>query len=194
MLPLTEMHEMRAFHTFPPQGAHSFCLTANTSAQADVEAALAAMAPHASCERLEMVWHSGGRPINLVPTKRLPSLPHVRRMVVTLDARSMARLSLPMPNLEELTLPETPEMFAPLVPRAVALVPTDNGAVPFPALRRLSVAAIALVMAASTGAGAGFGWESGWLPAWGVPAALLAPMPVQAALWLLPTVRGSCKQ
>ena len=148
LLLLTEVHGVCLC---PPQGEHSFCLTANTSSQADVEAALAAMAPHAACPRLEMVWRSGGRPINLAPTKRLPSLPHVRRMEVTLDERSMARLSLPMPRLEELTLPATPEMFAPPVPRATAFIPASNGAVPFPALRRLSVTAIALIIDGSTG-------------------------------------------
>lgn len=80
------------------------------------------MAPHAGCERLELHWHPQSlQPVALEASQRLPSLPHVRRMRTSVANRTMVSLSLPMPRLEELTLPEVPEMFAPFVTRAVAL-------------------------------------------------------------------------
>ena len=133
-------------------GGRSFTLVASSPARDGTEAALAAVAPHAACERLEIDWcTTGGQGFDLVPTKRLPSLPHVRRMRACLDEGTMARFSLPMPRLEELTLPETPEMFAPIVSRAVGLVPPSNArSQPFPALRRLSVTTIGLVLNIAT--------------------------------------------
>lgn len=133
-------------------GGRSFTLIASSPAHDGAEAALAAVAPHAACERLEIDWRTtGGQGFDLVPTKRLASLPHVRRMRARLDEGTMARFSLPMPRLEELTLPETPEMFAPIVSRAVGLVPPSNArSQPFPVLRRLSVTTRALVLHTST--------------------------------------------
>lgn len=140
---------LKALATLRLQGGGlSLTLIASTPARSDAEAALAAMASHAGCERLEMDWRTtGGQPFDLMSTKRLPSLPHVRRMRVRLDQDTMARFSLPMPLLEELALPETPEMFAPFVSRAVALVPANHAmSPPFPALRRLSVTTTALIL------------------------------------------------
>ena len=130
----------------------SFSLIASSPAADGTEAALAAVAPHAACERLEIDWRTtGGQGFDLVPTKRLASLPHVRRMRARLDEGTMARFSLPMPRLEQLTLPETPEMFAPVVSRAVGLVaPSNARTAPFPALRRLSVTTRALVWHSAT--------------------------------------------
>lgn len=122
-----------------------------------MEAALAAMAPHAGCQRLELVWHSrGSRPVELLASRRLASLPHVRSMEMSLMDRTMASLSLPMPSLEELRLPEVPEMFAPIVTRGVALGVQGRG-VPYPRLRRLSVASTAVILNPAAGGRGGRG-------------------------------------
>ena len=110
------------------------------------------MAPHAGCQRLELdVRQAGVTSFNLVPGKRLSSLPHVRRMRVRLDGSTMGRFSLPMPRLEELSLPETKKNFAPLAAYCVWVSQARNArSAPFPALRRLSVTTAALVWHTST--------------------------------------------
>lgn len=78
------------------------CLIASTPAQADAEAALAAVAPHAACESVEVVWHPQGWQVDIVAGPRLRSLPHVRRLRVQLMRSALFTLALPMPRLEEL--------------------------------------------------------------------------------------------
>lgn len=144
-----------AHNPYEQGGARSLTLIASTTATSDVEAVLAAVAPHASCERLELVWHPAGPPVELGPSQRLQSLPHVRRMSMHHMRPVLVSLWLPMPRLEELDLPETPEMFAPFVTRAVALGVRGSAvctAPPFPALRRLSVATTALLVNPAAGA------------------------------------------
>ncbi|KAI7843344.1 hypothetical protein COHA_003041 [Chlorella ohadii] len=130
----------------------SFTLAASSAAQEDVGCALAAVAPHAGCQRLELdVRQAGVTSFNLVPGKRLSSLPHVRRMRVRLDGSTMGRFSLPMPRLEELSLPETRKNFAPLAAYCVWVSQARNArSAPFPALRCLSVTTAALVWHTST--------------------------------------------
>lgn len=119
----------------------SFTLAASTAAQDDAECALAAMAPHAGCQQLELDLKERPYHFKFKPSKQLPSLPHVRRMRVRLQKNGQARFSLPMPRLEQLTLPEAPSMPAPEVSYSVVLqqAPMTRHQ-PFPALRRLSVA------------------------------------------------------
>lgn len=132
-------------------GGRSFSLTAYISAQPDAKAALAAIATHPSCQRLDMARHSSdGQSVTLRSGERLPTLHHVRRMCVRLMDGASLDLKLHMPRLEELTVPAVPEMLAPIVPESVKLCCGYNPERyrPFPRLRRLSVAAKELELVA----------------------------------------------
>jgi hypothetical protein len=110
-------------------------------------ALLASVAPHASCEHLVLIprghFHQD---FSLEASGVLPSLPHVRRLKMCVDDSTLFGLALPMPCLEELSVPEEPEMFAPFVSSAVGLFPS-RGPPLLPALRRLRVATKRLILA-----------------------------------------------
>lgn len=133
-------------------GGRSFSLTACTSAQADAEAALAAIATHPGCLHLDMAWHSvDERGVILHSGERLPSLRYIRSMRVRLMDEALLELSLHMPRLEELAVPAVSDEFvAPTVPERLELScgynPDHLRA--FPALRRLTVAAQRLELVA----------------------------------------------
>lgn len=99
------------------------------------------------------MWHAGEgiSAGDLKPSQRLRSL-SARRMGIHAMESFPVSLSVSMPRLEELSLPETPEMFAPWVSGAAAVgVGPPRGAPPFPAVRRLNVATTRLVLDPSAG-------------------------------------------
>lgn len=113
---------------------------------------LASLGGHASCERLRLRAYEGGL-ISLQPSAALLALPRLHRLQLDIDREGThITVALPMPALEELLIPEVPEMFAPFVAMRVAVgspaasAGTGAGRQPqlqpaFPSLRRLRVVA-----------------------------------------------------